>query len=114
MSSFRSLRSLTSFLFLALIVLGSMAAPSAPMPILIMAVCLFAIGVPLAVYAFKALERYKEVFDYEPTEFWGRTSNGKQARENLMTMSTTGLWCGLSGIALMLVVAFRLKVIVIP
>ena len=111
MSSFHSLRMLTSFLFITVLILGSLEAPRAPLAILVIAIGLFGIGIPLSIYALRAMERFKDVFDYEPCEFWGRTRNGKGGRETLMTLSTAGLWCAFSGIALLLVVLLNLRVI---
>jgi len=102
---------LTSFLFVATIIFGSREGPRIPGIILAIAICLFAAGVPLSIYAFRTMDRYKNVFDYEPAEFWGRTRNGKQARETLTIISTAGLWCIFSGIALLLVVLLNIKVI---
>ncbi len=113
MSSLYSLRKLTGFLFLGTVVLGSLVAPRAPLAILAIGICLLSVGFPLAIYAFRAMERYKDVFDYEPAIFRGRASNGKQARETLMALSTTGMWCGFSGIALLLIVFFNLRVILL-
>jgi hypothetical protein len=113
MSFLYGIRRLTGFLFLAAIILGSMAAPNSPAAILIIAICLIAAGIPLSVYAFRTMEGYKNVFDYEPAEFWGRTRNGKEARETLMGLSTTGLWCVFSGIALLLIVLLKIRVVLV-
>ncbi|SRR5258708_39730175 len=79
-----ALRRLSGFLFLAVIIVGSVEAKRLPFAILVMGTCLIAAGLPTAIYGFRTLERYKNVFDYEPAEFWGKTRNGGEAREVLM------------------------------
>ncbi len=111
MASFRAIRYLTSFVFLAVLFLGSVEASRAPILVVATAVILFVLGIPIAVYAFAKMERYRDVFDYEPTELWGKSSNGKQARATLMAVSTTGLLCSLSGVALFLIVSLNVRVV---
>jgi hypothetical protein len=113
MSGFYALRRVTGFLFLVAIIIGSIETTKAPLTILIIAVCLIAVGIPLSIYAFRAMEGYKNVFDYEPAEFWGKKRNGKEARETLMALSTTGLWSIFSGIALVLIVILNIRIILV-
>jgi hypothetical protein len=111
MALFYALRRLTGFLFLATVIVGSMEAPKSPLIIMVIGICLIAAGVPLSIYAFKKMELYKNVFDYEPAEFLGKMRNGKEARETLMGLSTTGVWCTFSGIALLFIVFLNIRVI---
>ncbi len=103
MSAANALRRLSSFVFIGVVVWGIFEAARAPVAVLVAAICLIVTGVPVCAYSLRAAERYKVVFDYEPTEFWGATRNGKQAREVLLAMTTVGLWCAFAGVGLFVV-----------
>ncbi len=103
MPDFHSLRRLTVLVFPLVVVIGGLEAPRYPLAVLIVSICFIVGGIPISVYGFRALERYKNVFDFEPAELWGKAGNGKQARQALMGISTAGLWLFLSGMALLLI-----------
>lgn len=100
------IRRLANFLFFSLIAFGVWGAQKNPTPVLILSIALILLGVPLFIYGFINIERYKDVFDYEPAIFWGKMRNGKEAREVLGTINVIGLWGFLAGAVLLLTVFF--------
>jgi hypothetical protein len=103
---FGSLRRFTSFVFLAIVLIGYAYRGGAPLMVASLGGVLLVAGVPAVWYSSTLLQRYKGVFDYEPTEFWGRPSNGKEARGVLLSLNTLGLFAVLAGLALLLIVRF--------
>jgi hypothetical protein len=102
---------IANFFFFALVVLGSSRVRQSPNEVILLAICLIIFGVPLAVNGFRKMEKYREIFDYEPVPFWNKTRNGKQAREALMSVSVIGLGCTLAGLVLVTVVVFKIQII---
>ena len=95
---------LTGVLFFGAIILGITVGHEHRLVTHIISIGLVVVGTPMFIYGLTNAGKHKTVFDYEPTVFWGKQSNGKTAREILMTFNTVGLWCALTGIALLLVV----------
>jgi len=97
-----AIRRLGGFLFICLMLIGIFLLKKAPWLSLGMAALMLVGGVFLLVYGLKTMQRYKDVFDYMPTEFRGKPRNGKQVRDYLMGLNVIGLWCALAGLALLL------------
>jgi hypothetical protein len=67
-----------------------------------MAIGLLIVSLPLLIYGLITTRQYKNVFDYEPTVFWRKESNGKKVRAFLMTCNYLGLYCLIVGGILLL------------
>ncbi len=98
----RSLNRLSILLFALVDLLLIAIANRAPLLVLLIMILMVAGGAVLFAYGMVALERYREVFDYEPTVLWGRPSNGKEARSTLMAINAIGIWSFLAGGILLL------------
>lgn len=109
MSDFDSIKRVTVFFFPAIVILGSLEAPGMPLVVLTASICFIALGIPMSVYGYKALERYKNAFDYEPVELWGKKRNGRGVRQRLTGISTTGLGLFLSGLILLVITIMDMK-----
>lgn len=59
-------------------------------------------GLPTAIALLFAITQYKQVFDYEPTTFWGRPTTGKQVRAALSRIMNIGWGLSIVGIILFL------------
>ncbi len=94
----------TGVLFISAFILGITVGRVHPLITHIISVGLILIGTPIFVYGLVTMGKYKDTFDYEPTTFWGRPSNGKTAREVLATFNVAGFWCALTGVTLLLFV----------
>ncbi len=99
-STIRSIGMLANFLLLCLIVFSFVLLRKSPWLYFSLAALLVVVGLPLFIYGLVSAGRYKDVFDYEPTIFLGKQKNGSQVRDMLMTATSVGLWCSLSGIVL--------------
>lgn len=95
-----AVRRLSSFLFISLLLLATLFLSKVPLAYFSLSALLVLVGLPLFTYGLVTGERYKNVFDYEPTQFLGQNKNGSQVRDILMTANVVGLWCTLSGLAL--------------
>jgi len=62
------------------------------------------VGIFLFIYGIVSSQKYKDVFDYEPAQFWGRESNGKHARQVLTFLGSMGLWCFFTGTTLIIII----------
>ena len=102
--SFSSIRRVTSVLFVSVLVLGFTIGREHRLATEIISNGLILGGIPSFLYGLLTMEKYKAIFDYEPTVFWGKQSKGKSAREVLMTLNVVGFWCVLTGIALLVIV----------
>ncbi len=98
----KSLNRLSILLFGLVDLLLIAIADKVPLLVLTSMILMTVGGAVLFVYGLVALERYRGVFDYEPTILWGRPSNGKSARSTLMAINTMGLWSFLAGGILLL------------
>ncbi len=94
----------TGVLFFGALILGITVGRVHPLITHIISVGLILVGIPMLVHGLTTMGKYKDTFDYEPTTFWGRPSNGKSAREVLAAFNVAGFWCTLTGIALLLFV----------
>jgi hypothetical protein len=103
-STFYSIRRLAGVLFLSALVLGITLGREHRLTTMAISIGLILGGIPAFAYGLVSMRKYKEVFDYEPTVFWGKQSNGKNARDILTTFNVVGIWCTLTGIALLFVV----------
>src|SRR5262249_31799165 len=95
---------LTGVLFFSVLIIGIMVGREHPLATHLISIVLILIGIPTWLYGLINAEKYKSIFDYEPIAFWGKPSNGKNAREVLMTFNVAGFWCALTGVALLLFV----------
>lgn len=93
---------LSSFLFLGIIVLGINIGKLHPTAVLVTSLLLLLCGLPVCLYGLFTIQKYKDVFDFEPTLFLGKQRNGKYARQVLMAMTTIGGWCSLTATVLIL------------
>ncbi len=97
-----------SILLLGLVdVLLIAIASKVPWLVLVIMILMFVGGATLFVYSLIVMEKYREVFDYEPTVLWGRPSTGKAARSTLMAINGVGLWSLLAG-GILLLPLFRI------
>jgi hypothetical protein len=101
-----SIRWLGGLLLTGLTVAGVALAHSARTAVFDGALGLIFVGVLPFLYSLAALERYKSIFDHEPTTLWGRTSNGKEARSALMAINAAGLCCLVTGAGLLVYMLF--------
>ena len=101
--TFYAIRRLSSVLFVGVLILGATIGRADTAATFIISVGLVLLGTPAFIYGISAADRYKNTYDYEPTLFWGKPTNGKHAREVLITFSSVGLWCALTGLALALI-----------
>ncbi len=83
-------------------VLLALMAGEAPLLVLAIMVLMLLGGATVFGYSLIAMEKYREVFDYEPTIMWGRPSTGKAARSTLRAINAMGLWSFLAGGILLL------------
>ena|SRR5688572_12503573 len=88
-----SIQRVSIFVFLCILVAGASLSKQYLYFIQIISFLMIILGLPTAIYGFYSAAKYKDVFDYEPTIFWGKESNGKTARTVLMIFSTIGSWC---------------------
>ena len=63
----------------------------------ILTIALLASGIPCLIGGAIIYGRYKDVYDFEPAEFFGRQSNGKEIRGLLMKFVYWGFLASLSG-----------------
>jgi hypothetical protein len=105
-SLFFALGRFSSFLFLALIIMGGAYSHQAPWTILAISILFAFFGIPSFMYSLNEMEKIKGVFDFEPTEFWGRVSNGGVTRGVLMSTNALGLWSMLAGAVLFVIPKF--------
>jgi hypothetical protein len=102
--TFIAIQRISSFFFLSAIIFGVSTAKSHPTAIFVLSVLAIAIGLLLFIYGLLNIQRYKDVFDYEPAQFWGRESNGKHARQVLTFFAVMGLWCLFTGTTLAIII----------
>lgn len=63
----------------------------------ILAITLLMIGIPCFLTGAIVFGRYKDVYDYEPANFLGRASTGKEVRGKLARVMYLGFFCTMSG-----------------
>ncbi|SRR5258706_518128 len=90
-----------SFLFFLAVILTVGLAKQNPSTTTTLSIGLIVAGLPLMIYGLIKARHYKNVFDYEPTIFWRRKSNGKRVRAFLMACNFIGLYCLLAGAILL-------------
>ena len=93
---------LSNLLFLGIIILGIHIGKSHPAAVFLASLLLVLLGLPVFVYSLYAFQKYKDVYDFEPTQFLGKPSNGKHARQVLMAEVTIRIWCSITGTVLIL------------
>jgi len=100
-SVLRSTARLSTFL-LFLVVVGAFAEVGrAPWLVLSLGGFLLLLGVLGMVYVNRNMAKYKTVFDYEPTEFQGKPSNGADVRSFLIAVNTLSLWCVIAALIML-------------
>ncbi|MBI5932729.1 MAG: hypothetical protein HY867_03390 [Chloroflexi bacterium] len=95
----RAISGTLGILFFVMIIIGSDLSQTNPGLLIISATILLALGAPTFIYGFSTQKKYQMVFDYEPTEFWGKPSTGMRVRNTLTVFSILGLWGLGTGIA---------------
>ncbi len=103
-STHNSIRLLFAVLYISVIVLGASIGRAHPYTTLIISILLITSGLPASIFGLIQAEKYKKVFDFEPTMLFGKPSNGKSARTILMAITTLGFWSLFAGALLILVV----------
>lgn len=98
----RAFSRLSAALFVGLDAIVLVISRDNPIIALGVMVGLITLGLGPLVYTLVVLERYKSVFDYEPTTLWGKPTNGKSARSTLMAINAIALWSLLAGGILLL------------
>ena len=89
-----------SFLYFLAIILGIELGNKTPTTALSLSIGLIAAGLPTLLYGIIKSKQHKNVYDYEPTVFRKKASNGKKIRTFLMTCSWIGLYCLVVGVVL--------------
>lgn len=105
--TYSALGRLSGFLFFSFVLFGVNVGKEHPAAILITSIFLLAFGIPLSVYGLYSVQRYKDVYDFEPTIFWKQERNGKYAREILAAVISIGIWASLAGAALIFITSGR-------
>lgn len=100
--SYSALSRLSGFLFLGVVVLGINNAETHPTAVFLASLFFLVTGIPACIYGLYTTQKYRDVFDFEPVAFWGKQRNGKSAREVLTALTAIGLWCFISGLALII------------
>ncbi|MFN8413961.1 MAG: hypothetical protein U0Z26_16395 [Anaerolineales bacterium] len=104
--TFSAIKRLSNFLFITTIGLGIIFGRIYPITTLIISGSMILIGASSFIYGISNSQKYKDVFDYEPARFWGKDRNGKYAREVLLSISSIGIWCALTGAALFIIIVW--------
>jgi hypothetical protein len=89
-----------SILFFVILIVGSDISKSSPITVIILSISFIFLGLLAFIYGFIQQKKYQNVFDYEPTIFWGTSNTGLRVRNILTAFSVGGLWCLGTGIAL--------------
>lgn len=85
------------FLFFAIVWAATKLAAIELTYVWILTGILLALGIPCLVGGAIIYGRYKDIYDYEPAELFGRQSNGKEIRGLLMRFVYLGFLLSLSG-----------------
>jgi hypothetical protein len=65
-------------------------------------IAMLVLGIPSLVGGLIVYQRYKDIYDFEPASLLGRPSNGKNIRGILSALIYFGIWSGIAGGALLM------------
>ncbi len=94
----RGTRQISNLFFIIYIVLALYIGDRWPWMVSVLGAAMILAGVPLFLYGSRKIGEYKNIYDYEPTRFWGKETNGKEAREVLAGLNAISFWCVLTGL----------------
>lgn len=92
---------LASFIFICIFLTGFRLGRDYPIAVRTTSIFMVVVGLALVLFGFLVTEKYKNIFDYEPTMFWGKESNGKTARGILRAFGIIGFCSFFTGVILL-------------
>lgn len=81
-----------SILYFVFLVFGGDLHETNPVAAEILTFGLILFGTISVAYGWNMHKKYKNIFDYEPANFWGKPSNGLRVRNILTLFSVIGFW----------------------